>query len=154
MSWASSVAARSVMRANRKVNTGPELKLRSALHRIGLRFRVLSRPAGLNVKVDILFPRMKVAVFVDGCFWHGCPEHGTTPRTNADYWIPKIERTQHRDVQNDKVLRAAGWEPIHVWEHEPVNLAAERVAAAVQIGSTVNRLGRRPRLEATTLRRR
>jgi DNA mismatch endonuclease (patch repair protein) len=120
------------MRANRKVNTGPELKLRSRLHRLGLRFRTLARPEGAKVIVDVLFPSARLAVFVDGCYWHGCPSHGTTPKTNPDYWIPKIKRTQVRDKLNDEALRQAGWEPMHVWEHEPVQAAAERIALEVR----------------------
>jgi DNA mismatch endonuclease (patch repair protein) len=85
--------------------------------------------------VDILFPSARVAVFVDGCYWHGCPSHGTTPKTNSDYWIPKFERTRRRDILNDDVLRRAGWEPIHVWEHELVAEAANRIAATVRARS-------------------
>ncbi len=138
--WSASANVRSVMQANRKANSGPELRLRSAIHGLGLRFRAISRPAGLRVVVDILFPGAKVAVFVDGCYWHGCSSHGTSPKTNPDYWIPKIERTKRRDELNDEILRRAGWEPIHVWEHEPVAVAALRIAAAV---------GSRSRLQAT-----
>jgi DNA mismatch endonuclease, patch repair protein len=140
--WASSAAVRSVMRANQKLNTGPEVKLRSAVHQLGLRFRAGARPAGVKVVVDILFPGAKVAVFVDGCYWHGCPTHGTTPKTNADYWIPKIDRTRVRDELNDEALRQAGWEPMHVWEHEPVGVAAERVAAQVRRRSGLIKQGR------------
>ena len=127
------------MQANRKVNSGPELKVRSALHGLGLRFRAVCRPADLNMVVDILFPGAGVAVFVDGCYWHGCPSHGTTPKTNPGYWVPKIERTQRRDRQNDELLRRAGWEPVHVWEHESVVEAAERIAAIVRARSILNR---------------
>jgi DNA mismatch endonuclease (patch repair protein) len=143
ISWASSTAVRSVMLANPKRDTLPERRLRSALHRRGLRFRVTSRvEPDIKVVVDIVFAGSQVAVFVDGCYWHGCPAHGTTPRTNPEYWIPKIERTRRRDELNDQLLREAGWEPIHIWEHQPVEAAAERVAAAVQIRSSLNRLGR------------
>lgn len=126
------------MQANRKAHSGPELKLRSAIHGLGLRFRAVSRPAGLTVVVDILFPGAKVAVFVDGCYWHGCASHGTTPKTNPEYWIPKFERTRRRDHLNDEALRQAGWEPIHVWEHESVAKAAERIAATVRMRSTLD----------------
>ncbi len=128
------------MRANRKRNTRPEIRLRSALYRRGLRFRVAVRAEpNINAVVDVVFRGARVAVFVDGCYWHGCPTHGTKPRTNADYWIPKIERTRRRDELNDGVLRQAGWEPIHVWEHEAVVDAADRVAAAVRTRTTLNR---------------
>ncbi len=136
--WSSSPNVRSVMQANRKANTGPEVKLRSAIHRLGLRFRALSRPTDLNMVADILFPGAKVAVFVDGCYWHGCSRHGTTPKTNPDYWIPKIERTQRRDRLNDELLRRAGWEPIHIWEHESVDEAAQLVASAVRSRSSLD----------------
>lgn len=141
--WPASANVRKVMQANRKANSGPEVKLRSAIHRLGLRFRAVARPAGLNIAVDILFASVKVAVFVDGCYWHGCPYHGTSPKTNPDYWIPKIARTRLRDELNDEALRRAGWEPIHVWEHEPVADAAERVAAAVRSRASLNDRGRR-----------
>ncbi len=136
--WSTSPNVRNVMRANRKANSGPELKLRSALHRLGFRFRTVTRPAGQKVVVDILFPGAKVAVFVDGCYWHGCPSHGTTPKTNAGYWIPKIEGNRRRDQHNDEVLRLAGWEPLHIWEHESVAEAVERVATAVRRRSRLN----------------
>src|SRR6266851_207763 len=98
------------MLANRKRNTRPELRLRSALHRRGLRFRVTSR-VDRNVKIvaDIVFPTARVAVFIDGCYWHGCPIHGTRPRTNSEYWLPKIERTRQRDKLGDCQLNDAGW---------------------------------------------
>jgi DNA mismatch endonuclease (patch repair protein) len=136
--WSASPNVRAVMQANRKANSGPELRLRSAIHGLGLRFRAVSRPAGLGMVVDIFFPAAKVAVFVDGCYWHGCPIHGTAPKTNPDYWIPKIERTQRRDALNDEALRLAGWEPVHVWEHESVAEAAERIAATVRARSSLN----------------
>jgi DNA mismatch endonuclease, patch repair protein len=126
------------MQANRKTNSGPELRLRSALYRLGLRFRVAARPDKLRLVVDIVFPSAKVAVFVDGCYWHGCPAHGTAPKTNSDYWIQKIERTQQRDALNDELLLRSGWHPIHVWEHESVPNAAERVAEAVRERSSLN----------------
>src|SRR5712692_1546366 len=90
-SWASSPAVRSVMQANRKRDTAPEIRIRSALHERGFRFRVTSRvKPDIRVVADILFRGPKIAVFVDGCYWHGCPTHGTTPKTNPEYWIPKI----------------------------------------------------------------
>lgn len=79
-----------------------------------------------------MFTRTKVAVFVDGCFWHGCPEHGLQPKTNADWWRAKLERNQERDQDTDRRLREAGWLPIRVWEHEDPTEAAERVAVVVR----------------------
>ena len=117
------------MQGNRKRDTRPELALRSELHRRGLRYRVDTRPLkSLRCRADIVFPRQKVAVFVDGCFWHGCPEHGTSPKTNAAYWSAKIARNVERDRLNEAELSAAGWVVVRVWEHEvPVDVA-DRIA--------------------------
>src|ERR1700742_669880 len=108
----SSPAAAATMRANRRADTKPELRLRSSLHRRGLRFRkdVLLRPAGLRTKADIVFPSARVAVYVDGCFWHCCPEHGRVPAANRDYWEPKLARNVERDRQVSETLRAEGWD--------------------------------------------
>ena len=115
-------------------DTAPELALRRVLHRAGLRYRVHRRPLpDLNRQADIVFTRAKVAVFVDGCFWHGCPDHGRRAhRTNGWYWPGKIQRNQERDRDTDAHLTRAGWTPVRVWEHEPADEAADRVAAAVR----------------------
>ncbi len=84
------------------------------------------------MKPDVAFTRSRVAVFVDGCFWHGCPEHGRTPQTNQDYWIPKLAANEARDARVDTALRAAGWRVVRVWEHEDVVVAVQRVVAAIQ----------------------
>jgi DNA mismatch endonuclease, patch repair protein len=121
------------MVGNRRKDTGPELALRSALHRRGLRFR-LDRKVGSGrsaPRPDIVFPSEKVAVFVDGCYWHGCADHGTRPRTNSAYWDAKIGRNQARDARNTAALKAAGWTVVRVWEHEAPEIAARRVEAAV-----------------------
>jgi len=129
---ASSAAVRSVMQGNRGRDTKPEVALRSALHRRGLRFRKHAAPLrGLRCRADVVFPRERVAVFVDGCFWHRCPEHGLRPRTNQAYWDAKIARNVERDARNNAALAAAGWTVVRVWEHEPLEVAAERVEAAV-----------------------
>ncbi len=120
------------MRGNRKNDTRPEITLRSALHRRGLRFRVHQKPLSNGPVIDILFPARRVAVFVDGCFWHRCPEHGVRPRTNRDYWDAKIERNVARDRRHDQVLAAAGWTVIRVWEHEPPDEAAMRISLLVR----------------------
>ena len=137
-SWASSYTARRAMQANRRVDTQPELRLRSALHRLGLRFRRDHRVdlPDVRVRVDVAFTRARVAVFVDGCFWHGCPDHGEQPRANAYYWREKIERNRRRDQRIDGALREAGWVPVRVWEHEDLISAAERVGALVRARST------------------
>lgn len=121
------------MQANRSRDTRPERLLRSALHAAGLRFRVSARPLPtLNRTADIVFRPARIAVFVDGCFWHGCPTHRTAPRANADYWADKIRINQNRDRHTDEKLAAAGWEVIRVWEHEDVASAAVRIADAVR----------------------
>lgn len=131
-SWASSKRARNVMVGNRSRDTRPELALRSALHGLGLRYRVGTRPVdNLRRTADIVFRKARVAVFVDGCYWHGCPEHYSPASTNADYWIPKIEHNKRRDAETDTILRRAGWTPLRIWEHEAVDDAVERVVSAL-----------------------
>ncbi|BBZ33019.1 very short patch repair endonuclease [Mycolicibacterium confluentis] len=132
-SWASSHIARETMRANRSRDTGPEKALRSALHASGLRFRVAARPIpGLRRTADIVFRPLRIAVYVDGCFWHGCPEHYTAPRANSEFWRNKVEGNRARDRNTDELMDAAGWTVVRVWEHEDPLLAAERVAALVR----------------------
>ncbi len=128
-SWASSPAARKSMLGNRGSNTRPEVSLRRALHAAGLRFRkdCPLEIGGAKFRPDIVFTRAKVAVFIDGCFWHSCPAHGTTPSRNADYWVPKLARNVQRDREHDAALLANGWRVLRVWEHEPVEDAVERV---------------------------
>ena len=116
------------MQGNRKRDTRPELALRSELHRRGLRYRIDTKPLeSLRCRADIVFRRQKVAVFVDGCFWHGCPEHGTSPRTNASYWSAKIARNMERDRLNGAELSTAGWAVVRVWEHEIPAESADRI---------------------------
>lgn len=121
------------MLGNRSRDTRPELAIRRLLHKSGLRYRVASRPlAALRRTADVVFTRAKVAVFIDGCFWHGCEQHSKPPGTNSDYWSPKIEGNRRRDADTDEQLRAAGWTVIRVWEHDnPVEVAA-RITAAVR----------------------
>jgi DNA mismatch endonuclease (patch repair protein) len=119
------------MSGQRSRDTGPELLLRSELHLRGLRYFVHRRPVPeLRRTADIVFPRAKLAVFVDGCFWHGCPVHGNVPRTNEWYWPEKIERNVQRDAHTDRVLGEAGWKVIRIWEHTPVAEAADAVMTA------------------------
>jgi DNA mismatch endonuclease (patch repair protein) len=117
------------MRANRKTGSKPEVRLRSALHRRGLRFRKnqLIRLSTLRVRPDIVFPSRKVAVFVDGCFWHQCPEHGVSPRSNNEYWGPKLDRNVARDANVLRVLSCHGWTCVRAWEHEDIERVADRV---------------------------
>lgn len=115
-------------------DTAPELSLRRSLHRQGLRYRVHLRPVpDLRVTADLVFPRARVAVFVDGCFWHRCPEHGTTPRSNAEWWAAKLDATVNRDRRADEELRTRGWTVVRVWEHSPAAEAAETVAQALRV---------------------
>jgi DNA mismatch endonuclease (patch repair protein) len=117
------------MRANARA-TRPEARLRSVLHRAGLRFRKNVRPiASIRCRPDVVFPRDRVAVFVDGCFWHGCPQHFRPPQSNAAYWDAKIARNMQRDKRNDEELSRAGWRVIRVWEHEDIDGAAHLVRA-------------------------
>ena len=121
------------MRGNRKRDTRPEVALRQAVHALGLRYRVACRPLETERwTADLVFTRARVAVFVDGCFWHGCPEHFSAPRTNGEYWSPKIARNRERDAITNAALREAGWTVLRIWEHEDVARAARRVAAAVR----------------------
>jgi len=121
------------MSRQRRRDTGPELALRRELHVVGLRYFVHRRPVqSLRRQADIVFPRRRVAVFVDGCFWHQCPEHGVSPRANTGYWSPKLELNVKRDRDTDQALAEAGWIVVRVWEHENPRLAAERVAVVVR----------------------
>ena len=114
-------------------DTPAELALRRQLHRRGLRYRVDARPVReIRRRADIVFARARVAVFSDGCFWHGCPDHCSWPKANAEWWKAKIERTVRRDHDTDEQLTAAGWHVVRVWEHEDPAAAAERVAALVR----------------------
>lgn len=125
----SSAAASAVMRSNRRTGTQPEVRLRSALHRLGLRFRK-DAPVRTTMRVirpDIVFTRARVAVLVDGCFWHSCPDHGTKPKSNDWYWAPKLARNVERDREVDAALSADGWQVVRVWEHEDPSDAARRI---------------------------
>ena len=121
------------MSKQRSHDTGPERLLRSALHRRGLRYFVHRRPLPeVRREADLVFPRLRVAIFVDGCFWHGCPEHGTKPRRNAEYWETKIARNRARDADTDARLEAAGWTPIRIWEHEEPDEAAAQIEQLIR----------------------
>jgi DNA mismatch endonuclease (patch repair protein) len=121
-----SKAASAMARGNRKRDTRPEVALRAALHRRGLRFRkdYLIEANGIRLVADIVFTRLRVAVFLDGCFWHGCGLHQRVPRRNAEYWIPKLEGNVARDRRVDDALSTAGWTVRRVWEHEDPEIAA------------------------------
>jgi len=121
------------MQANKGRDTQPELALRSAAHALGLRYRVSVRPLReLRRTADLVFTKARVAVFLDGCFWHGCPEHHTVAATNASFWAEKVESTRLRDRETDRRLADAGWTSIRVWEHEDPAEAAQRIQAVVR----------------------
>jgi DNA mismatch endonuclease (patch repair protein) len=121
------------MRAARQRDTVPELAVRSELHRRGLRFFVDRAPLpSMRRRADIVFPRGRVTVYIDGCFWHGCPEHGTWPKANAEWWRAKIEANRSRDRDTDRRLEEAGWTVVRAWEHESPILVADRVLCALQ----------------------
>lgn len=135
----SSEQARRRMKAQGHRDTAPEVAIRSAVHRRGLRFWVDRRPLPtLRRRADLVFPRAKVAVYVDGCFWHGCPVHGTWPKSNADWWRNKIKNNRLRDADTNRELAAAGWMVIRVWEHEDLEEAADAIARTVskRLGKT------------------
>jgi len=129
LSWASTPAVRARMQRQQTRDTRPELAVRRLLHAAGLRYRVDVPPLPtLRRRADVVFGPVKVALFVDGCFWHGCPDHGTrATHANSDYWSDKISRNRERDRDTDQVLAAAGWISVRVWEHEQPTEVAERV---------------------------
>ena len=133
---ASSNEVRRRMKSQRRRETQPELDLRRVLWARGLRYRV-DYPLfpGLRRRADLAFLGPHVAVFVDGCFWHRCPEHGSEPRANRDWWEQKLDRNVQRDRDTDARLLAAGWAVVRVWEHEPVDVAAARVEQTVRARS-------------------
>ena len=132
-SWASSPGTRKSMQGNRSRDTKPELAVRSAVHRRGLRFRVSVRPLPeLPRTADLVLRKSRVAVFVDGCYWHGCPEHRTQPATNAEYWADKITRNIERDAETTDYLQQAGWTVLRFWEHEDPESVADRVQESVR----------------------
>lgn len=127
-------AVTAVMKANPRSDTKPELQLRSLLHRLGYRFRkdLAIDAAGRTVRPDIAFTRNRLAIFVDGCFWHCCPEHGHVPNVNLGYWPEKLRRNRERDRLAGEHLRKAGWKVVRLWEHVPLEEAAREVVAALR----------------------
>ena len=125
------VSAR-MSRAPRR-ETAPELALRRSLHAAGHRFRVVHPvPGNRRRTIDVAFTRARLAVFVDGCFWHGCPVHGTQPRANGQWWAAKLAANRARDVDTDRLLHEAGWSVVRIWEHEDVGTATALVEAALR----------------------
>ncbi|WP_327088228.1 very short patch repair endonuclease [Nonomuraea sp. NBC_01738] len=121
------------MRSQREFDTGIEVMLRKLLWNKGLRYRIHAQVIpGTRRKVDLVFPGAKVAVFIDGCFWHGCPRHYSAPANNNDWWLKKITINRARDIDSFKRLRAANWRVVRVWEHQDLELAAERIEKLVR----------------------
>ncbi|WP_223915798.1 very short patch repair endonuclease [Arthrobacter sp. NicSoilC12] len=130
--WASSPAARKVMQGNRSRDTKPELAVRRAAHALGLRYWVAEQPLReVRRTADLVFPRVKVAVFVDGCFWHGCPEHYREPGSHIDYWRLKIDTNRARDLETTELLSRAGWTVLRFWAHEDPILVAAQIRSVV-----------------------
>jgi DNA mismatch endonuclease (patch repair protein) len=121
------------MQVQRRRDTSCEMQVRSLLHRAGFRYRVDVRPLpDWRRRADLVFPRARTAVFIDGCFWHGCPDHRPLPKANASWWRLKLARNRERDAETNERLRAAGWTVLRVWEHEDPEDAAARIAKAVR----------------------
>ncbi|MFE9786722.1 very short patch repair endonuclease [Nocardia salmonicida] len=121
------------MSKQRRAHTAPELALRRELHRAGLRYFVDRPPIkGQRRRADVVFPRLRIAVYVDGCFWHRCPAHATDPKNNAQWWADKLAGNVARDRATDAALTEAGWRVVRVWEHEDPHTAAERITALVE----------------------
>lgn len=135
------VSARMSRQASR--DTKPEVAVRKLLHASGYRYRVNERVPGMSRRtIDIAFTRAKVAVLIDGCFWHGCPVHATQPKSNAEWWRTKLERNMARDRETNEHLAEEGWTVLRFWEHEAPGGVAEQVAAAVDRAGTVRRTRR------------
>lgn len=131
-SWATTPAIRRTMQGCRGRDTSSELALRSAVHRLGLRYSVDVQPVvGVRRKADLVFRRERLAVFMDGCFWHGCPLHYSAPVSHAEFWETKLRTNRLRDSETDRLLGASGWIVLRVWEHEGASLAAQRVRDAL-----------------------
>jgi len=131
-SWASSPEVRSSMQGNRGRDTTPERRLRALLHARGLRYRVSVRPVPeLRRTADIVFPKARIAVFVDGCYWHGCPEHYRPATKNSGFWWTKISENRKRDEDTNQALAAYGWTVIRCWEHEDPESAANHVTSVL-----------------------
>lgn len=128
-----SEAATRIGKGNRRTGTKPEQRLRAELHRRGRRFRkdLLIRAAGVRTHADVAFTRQRLAVFVDGCFWHVCPEHGISPKRNTNYWGPKLNANVERDRRVDAALCIEGWTVLRIWEHETTSDAADQVERAL-----------------------
>jgi DNA mismatch endonuclease (patch repair protein) len=120
------------MRVVRSRDTTAEINIRKALHAKGLRSSIdCAVLPDLRRRADIAFPRLRIAVFVDGCFWHSCPRHRSQPKANGEWWIQKLAANRRRDADTNRRLRRAGWLVIRIWEHEPPSRAADVIASVV-----------------------
>lgn len=130
---AGSAAVSRSMSRNGRHGTRPEMDLRRALFRRGLRFRVDTRPVvGLNRRADVVLPGDRVAIYMHGCFWHGCVLHYRRPRSHSHYWATRLEEARARDMDTERTLREKGWVVVTVWEHEDISEAADRIVATVR----------------------
>ncbi len=132
-SWASNPAVRKVMQANRGRDTTIEWAVRRLIHARGMRYRVATRPErDIRRSADMVFARPRVAVFIDGCFWHGCEAHYRRPTVNVDYWAAKAAHNQARDQETNRLLEERGWTVLRFWEHEPPVEVADAIERAVR----------------------
>lgn len=147
----SSAAASRRMSQLQRRDTRPELAIRRQLHALGLRYRVAYPVPGQRRRtIDIAFPRLMLAVFVDGCFWHGCPTHGTSPRSNKDWWQEKLNANRARDHSTERLLADIGWSFLRFWEHEDPAVVADSVASWVAQGPVRMGKAARPRESGAT----
>nr|WP_281359093.1 very short patch repair endonuclease [Pseudarthrobacter oxydans] len=134
---ATTPATRKAMQGNRSRDTKPELAVRCLLHAKGLRYRVNFRPLPtFRRTADVVFTRARVAVFIDGCFWHGCPTHYRAPGSNVTYWSAKVSRNRNRDIETTEHLEAAGWTVLRFWAHEDPATVAHEIAEAIRLHRT------------------
>lgn len=134
-SWATSSGVRRSMLGNRARDTQPELAVRRIVHAMGLRYRVDHRPTPeLRVRGDLVFPRRRIVVFIDGCYWHGCPQHYTSPKSNSEYWAAKVDANRERDARMTQMLTELGWRVLRFWTHQDPVEIAEDIREAVLTG--------------------
>ncbi|MGO2932406.1 very short patch repair endonuclease [Microbacterium sp.] len=132
-SWATNATTRKVMQGNRGRDTKPELAVRRLVHGRGLRYRVNARvEPDLRRTADLLFTRARVAVFIDGCYWHGCPDHCTMPKVNVAYWNTKIAGNRRRDIETTSRLTDRGWTVLRFWSHEVPGSVVSRIEEVVR----------------------
>ncbi|WBB82409.1 very short patch repair endonuclease [Micromonospora sp. WMMD882] len=121
------------MKRQRRRDTSPELAVRQELHRAGLRYRIhVPVPGMVRRTMDICFPKARLSIFIDGCYWHGCPDHGTMPKSNSQWWAHKLARNQERDAETSAHLKSLGWTVMRFWSHESPDRVAEVVGAHVR----------------------